>query len=79
MNDEQFKRLDTQLSGIHGAINVLAEAVAPVESSLYQAIVEMSGNLAKWQASQSQIIEDGFALVAVNTPPHVIKSSRKPS
>lgn len=64
MTDEQFQQIDTQLGGLNGALNVLAEAVSPVDSSVHQAITEMSANLAKWQAAQTEVIKNGFAMVA---------------
>lgn len=64
MTDEQFKQLNAQLGGINGAVNVLAEAVSPVDSSVHQAIQDMSENLAKWQAKQTEVIKNGFELLA---------------
>lgn len=64
LEEAQFRQLDTQIGGLNGAINKLAEAVAPEESSVHTAIAEMSANLAKWQAEQMKAITNGFILVA---------------
>lgn len=64
IDPEQFQQIDTSLDGLNGAINKLAEAVSPVDSSAHQAIADLSENLAKWQAAQLQAIKDGFVLIA---------------
>lgn len=64
LEQKQFQQLDAALGGLNGAVNKLAEGVAPVDSSVHAAIGDMSANLAKWQAAQLQAIKDGFILLA---------------
>lgn len=64
IDQQQFQQLDAQIGGLNGAINKLAEAVSPVDSSAHAAITELSTNLGKWQAQQLQAIKDGFVLIA---------------
>lgn len=64
IDEQQFRQLDTQISGLNGAINKLAESIAPVDSSAHAAIAELSANIGKWQAAQLQAIKDGFVLIA---------------
>lgn len=64
IDETQFDQLETHLNGLNGAVNKLAEGVAPVDSSIHAAIVTLSDNLGKWQAAQLQAIKDGFVLIA---------------
>ena len=64
IDQQQFQQLDTQIGGLNGAVNKLAEAIAPADSSAHAAITELSDNLGKWQAQQLQAIKDGFVLLA---------------
>lgn len=64
IDEQQFQALETHLSGLNGAINKLAEAVAPVDSSAHAGMAELSANIGKWQAAQLQAIKDGFVLIA---------------
>lgn len=63
MDETQFQQLDASLDGLNGAINRLAESVAPVDSSVHQAIVDLSANLAKWQAAQTEALKTGLAML----------------
>lgn len=68
IDSQQFQQLDSSIDGLNGAVNRLAEAVAPVDSSVHAAIGELSTNIGKWQAQQMATIESGFAnLIAVLT------------
>lgn len=68
IDPQQFEQLDTQISGLNGAINRLAENLSPDDSNLHAAVAELSTNLGKWQAQQLQAIQAGFTgLIAAIT------------
>jgi len=59
LDSAQFKALDGKLGAIDGAVNKLAEGIAPVEEG-----ETLSENLGKWLAIINTSIETGFKSVA---------------
>lgn len=59
LDSAQFKALDGKLGGIDGAINKLAEGIAPVDEG-----ETLSENIGKWLAEIKNSIDAGFKLVA---------------